>query len=233
MKSSERQKGIPFLITISYLISFLLIRLMVFLAGAAHTEFAKVAQIGLTPEVRFSIGRNIILFGYHIHHFYFGIFLICVAGWLSIVGSSILSRKQIAVIYGIGLGLFMDEVGLLLTWGDYFSGLSYMLSLLLAGIFLNIVFFPHFWIEVKENLQKPESHSVIRGLLSRNTYIIDFVDKVSEKAGRTKRTSLFFAGVLSLVICVCILFYPKFLRYWIFGAFVIQGLSHLVRAWER
>jgi len=110
-----------------------MIRLAVYLVGAAHTDFARVAEMGLLPETRFHIGRNIILFGYHVHHFYIGILLIGIAGWKAIVGSSRLTRKHIAMIYGAGLGLFMDEIRLLLTWGDYFSSLSYLLSLLLAG----------------------------------------------------------------------------------------------------
>lgn len=180
--------------------------------------------MGLPPGVRFSIGRNIILFGYHIHHFYIGIALICIAGWLSIVGSEILSRKKLAVLYGVGLGLFMDEIGLLLTWGDYFSSLSYSLSLFLAGLFLNIVFFADFWRAVKDN---------IRGAVLRNTSIVRFVDTVAERLGRTEPVSLLMVGILSVGVGVLILMYPRFLRYWVFGVFVIQGVAHFVSAWGR
>jgi hypothetical protein len=228
-----RAKDIPFLITISYLASFLAIRTMVYLAGAAHTEFAQAAKMGLPPGAKFSIGRNIILFGYHIHHFYIGIALICIAGWLSIAGSAALSRKRLAVLYGAGLGLFMDEIGLLLTWGDYFSGLSYLLSVFLAGVFLNIIFFPDFWRAVKENIGKPDSHSIIRGAVLRNTPIVRLVDTIAERTGKTEPASLLMIGVLSLAVGILVLIYPRFLRYWVFGAFVIQGVAHMVDAWGR
>ncbi|MFW6381847.1 MAG: hypothetical protein ACOCZ3_04810 [Bacillota bacterium] len=103
-------------------------------------------------EINFYIGRNIILFGYHIHHFYFGILLMGIAGWMSIVGVSYISGKKLALIYGTGLGLLMDEIGLLLTWGDYYSSLSYLLGIFLLGIFLNLIYFPAFWEKVSKDL---------------------------------------------------------------------------------
>lgn len=205
---------------------------MVFIAGAAKTEFAKAAEMGLTPDVKFSIGRNIILFGYHIHHFYIGIILICIAGWLSIVGSTLFSRKQIAVVYGAGLGLFMDEIGLLLTWGDYYSSLSYSLSIFLAGIFLNILFFHHFWRELKERIISGESHSVIWNAVAKNTKLMKLTDEISFRTGKTEKTSLFLNGIISIIVCLLILVFPRFLRYSISGLFIIQGVNHLVRTWE-
>jgi len=223
-----RPRVIPFLITVYYLASLLSIRVLVYLAGSAHTQFAQAAKMGLTPDTKFYIGRNIILFGYHIHHFYIGIALICIAGWLSIVGSSALSRKRLAVLYGTGLGLFMDEIGLLLTWGDYYSGLSYLLSLFLVGLFLNIIFFPDFWKAVKANIGSPDSHSIIRGAVLKNAPIVRFMDTVASRMGKTEPTSLLMIGILSIAVGVLVLIFPRFLRYWIFGAFVVQGLAHFV-----
>lgn len=61
----------------------------------------------------------------HIHHFWFGLVLLAVGGWLGIA----FSQKQVdivaAVLYGAGGGLIVDEVGLLLTFGDYWSGLTW------------------------------------------------------------------------------------------------------------
>ncbi|HKL17069.1 MAG TPA: hypothetical protein VJ900_01795 [Patescibacteria group bacterium] len=147
----KKEKKTPFLIAAAYLVSFITIRLLVVIAGAANTPFAQTINENL-PEVNFAIGRNIVLFGYHIHHFYFGIILIAIAGWLSIVeDNSEKENDKLAIIYGVGLGLFMDEVGLLLTWGDYYSGLSYLLSIFLLGVFLNILYFPSFWKRYKDD----------------------------------------------------------------------------------
>lgn len=227
------KKGIHFYITISYLASFLAIRLLVILAGSAESEFADAARWGLLPEIDFYIGRNIILFGYHIHHFYLGILLICLAGWLSIVESRYFSRRYLAVIYGAGLGLFMDEIGLLLTWGDYYSSTTYLLSMLLAVIFLNLVFFPFFWREVRSNLDKVVPTHSFWGFFLRQGNLLEVMDRVSERAGRTEKFSLFFAGLIYICVGVLILLYPRFVYYWVAGGFFLQGVSSLVRAWTR
>jgi len=139
----EGNKKTPFLVAISYLVSFISIRLMVIIAGSANSEIARVVKEG-APWTTFHIGRNIVLFGYHIHHFYFGVLLIALVGWLAITGTGRTSKERLAIIYGVGLGLFMDEIGLLLTWGNYASSLSYLLGILLLGILLSVVYFPRF-----------------------------------------------------------------------------------------
>lgn len=124
---------------------------MALITGSANSEVAKVVKQG-SAEFNFYIGRNIILFGYHIHHFYFGILLMGLAGWFSITGITKVSREKLALIYGSGLGLLMDEIGLLLTWGDYYSSLTYLLSIFLFGTFFNIIFFPDFWKKVRRDV---------------------------------------------------------------------------------
>ncbi len=143
----------PFLIGLSYLISFIAIRLLVFIVGSVNSPVAQAVKES-SSIFHFHIGRNIILFGYHIHHFYLGILLIAIAGWLSITNSQKVSKKSMAVMYGIGLGLLMDEIGLLLTWGNYTSSLSYLLGVLLLGILLNIIYFPSFWKKVRSKAIK-------------------------------------------------------------------------------
>lgn len=138
----------PYLITLSYLLSFATIRTLVHLVGSINSPIAQTVKES-SSLTHFHIGRNIILFGYHIHHFYFGIILIAVAGWMSITNSDKISNRSLAIIYGIGLGLLMDEIGLLLTWGSYTSSLSYLLGVLLLGIILNIIYFPSFWKKVR------------------------------------------------------------------------------------
>ncbi len=220
----KTRKDIPFRITISYLLTLISIRLSVIIAGSAHSEFAKVSKAGGTPVDKFYVGRNIILFGYHVHHFYIGIFLVCLAAWFAIVGSKRLSRRHIAVIYGVGLGLFFDEIGLLLTWGDYYSGLTYSLSILIFAIFINIVFFQPFWESVRSNLLSVKKDNLIVRFLFKNKGFIKKGDYLSDKIGKLKRISLFFSGMLYLIITPLIIIYPQFLRYCIGGIFIVHGL---------
>lgn len=229
----KKDNEIPFLITIAYFLAFITIRIMVLIAGSAESEFAQVAKQGLTPETDFYIGRNIILFGYHIHHFYFGILLIAIAAWIAIVGSKYFTRRHAALIYGAGLGLFMDEIGLLLTWGDYYSSLTYLLSLLLGGIFLNIVFFPYFWKEVKQNIKKTNPSGFIWDVFSNHNSFMEVADTISDKTGKTEKASLTFTGIAYLIVGFLILTYPQFLVYWVAGLFFLQGLSSLINAWQK
>lgn len=227
------RREIPFLITIAFLLSFLAIRALVLIAGSAETEFAAAAKLGGRPDARFSIGRNVILFGYHVHHFYFGVLLIGFAGWAAIVDVAWLSRRQMALVYGVGLGLFMDEVGLLLTWGDYYSSLTYLLSLFLAGLFLNLVFFPDFWRTMRRSMIEASERSLMTRAVFGSTSFIKAVDGMSTMTGQTERTSLVFMGVIYLGVGALILLFPRFLYYWVAGAFIVHGVSSLVRAWRR
>lgn len=48
-----------------------------------------------------------------------------------------------AMLYGGGLGLLIDEVGLLLTWGNYFAKQSYVFGVIVIVIFLSIILYEH------------------------------------------------------------------------------------------
>ena len=172
------------------------------------------------------------MFGYHIHHFYFGIFMIAIAGWLAIIGNNIIGRAKQAVLYGAGLGLLMDEIGLLLTWGDYYSGLTYLLSLFLLGIFLNIIFFPSFWREVRKELVDNQSKTYDKTwgvLFKTDSNFVKVVDQMSDKLDKTRRFSLIFSGVIYLFMGIMILIYPHLIYYWVSAGFFFQGVSLLVR----
>jgi hypothetical protein len=63
--------------------------------------------------------------GIHIHHFWFGIALLAVGGWLGISYNDKDTDRLAAILYGAGGGLIVDEVGLLLTFGEYWTSLTY------------------------------------------------------------------------------------------------------------
>jgi len=63
--------------------------------------------------------------GYHIHHFWYGLALLVIGGWLGINYRDDHTERIAAVIFGVGGGLVGDEVGLLITLGDYYSELTY------------------------------------------------------------------------------------------------------------
>jgi hypothetical protein len=72
----------------------------------------------LNPEVVVVQG------GIHFHHFWYGLAMIACTGWLGITLRDERMGRNLAIIFGLGAGLIGDEVGLLLTFGDYTSNLT-------------------------------------------------------------------------------------------------------------
>jgi len=62
--------------------------------------------------------------GVHFHHFWYGLLLIGVSGWLGIAYNDERLGRICAIVFGVGVGFIGDEVGLLLTFGDYYSELT-------------------------------------------------------------------------------------------------------------
>src|SRR6266567_5749152 len=62
--------------------------------------------------------------GIHFHHFWYGLAMVISAGWLGITLNNERMGRNLAIVFGLGAGLIGDEVGLLLTFGDYTSNLT-------------------------------------------------------------------------------------------------------------
>jgi len=80
----------------------------------------------------------------HVHHFWYGLALLVVGGWLGINYSDEHIERIAAIIFGVGGGLVGDEIGLLLTFGNYYSELTYTFVIaLLAFSFMATLFKRH------------------------------------------------------------------------------------------
>jgi hypothetical protein len=68
----------------------------------------------------------------HIHHFWFGLIMLAVGGWLGISYNDVKIDRFAAVLFGAGGGLVVDEVGLLLTLEseNYWAGITYTFTIL-------------------------------------------------------------------------------------------------------
>ena len=62
--------------------------------------------------------------GIHFHHFWYGLAMVVSTGWLGIALSNERMGRNLAIVFGLGTGLIGDEVGLLLTFGNYTSNLT-------------------------------------------------------------------------------------------------------------
>jgi hypothetical protein len=63
--------------------------------------------------------------GIHFHHFWYGLILVIAAGFAGIIYGLPAYKRIYIVVFGLGTGLVGDEVGLLLTFGDYNSSLTF------------------------------------------------------------------------------------------------------------
>jgi len=75
----------------------------------------------------------VVVGGIHFHHFWYGLVMLGVTGWLGIISTRPTHRRIYALVFGLGGGLIGDEVGLLLTFGDYQSTLTYFFGVGFMG----------------------------------------------------------------------------------------------------
>ena len=101
-REAIHQHALSFLATLAFAAGF-------FGARVFHTTF---------PDL------IIITQGIHFHHFWYGLAMMGIAGWLGIAENDERYNRIYAVVFGLGAGFVGDEVGLLLTFGDYYSTLT-------------------------------------------------------------------------------------------------------------
>jgi hypothetical protein len=91
--------------------------------------------------------------GSHIHHFTYGFVLLAITGFIAIVQDKPASR-WLAMVYGLGLALAVDEVGiwLRLQAGGYYSRQSYDAVVLVAAVLISATYFASFWQAVARTL---------------------------------------------------------------------------------
>jgi hypothetical protein len=65
--------------------------------------------------------------GLHIHHFWYGLILLAIGGWLGISYNDVKIDRLAAILFGAGGGLIADEAGLLLTLRseNYWAEITY------------------------------------------------------------------------------------------------------------
>lgn len=102
--SAREVHGLAFLTLVSFVASFLAARVFTTISPAT------VVVTG----------------GIHFHHFWYGLAMVVASGWLAIVSNRPQYDRVLAIVFGLGAGLIGDEVGLLLTLGNYQSGLTYV-----------------------------------------------------------------------------------------------------------
>lgn len=121
----RRNKKTPFIIAVSFIVAFLIAR----------------GTVLFGPEwLRLYISQ------YHIHHFYYGFALVAISNWIALTTNREHMFNFAAILFGAGLGLFIDEFGLLLTCTtppigcDYYARQSYDAFMVLVAVFFAIIY---------------------------------------------------------------------------------------------
>jgi len=131
----SRHREIPFLIFLAFLLTFVIARLWVYLM---------YAQV-IPPMFNFITVRGEVI---HIHHLSYGVVILSVLGYLAIAYPKFVEKwaHTASILYGVGLGLIIDETALWLSLSDdYYHRLSYDGVILTCSILLLVVYFPDFW----------------------------------------------------------------------------------------
>lgn len=88
--------------------------------------------------------------GQHIHHFAYGFVILALAGYLAITRPR-RSPPWLAIIFGIGLALAIDEAGMWLHLTNYYyNETSENIIILTTAVLINLVYFRKFWIRLIE-----------------------------------------------------------------------------------
>ena len=118
-------KEIPFIIFSSFLATYLMARLFIY----------------LFPSLFFSVR------GVRIHHFAYGIIILTTVGFYDlVVRPAGRALRVTALIFGIGLALAYDEFGMWLRLLDRnVSRVGYDAIVIIILLFLNIIYFAPFW----------------------------------------------------------------------------------------
>ncbi len=133
----KRREVHPFIIFVSFIASFVAARLI----------------------VTFLPDAGIVIEGYRVHHVFYGIGLLVVSNWIVLASNRPNLMKTAAIIFGIGLGLITDEIGLLLTCSsngkicDYYARQSYDALIIVSLIFFIIIYFPPLWENIRKRLK--------------------------------------------------------------------------------
>lgn len=148
-REAKKKSGTtPFLIWISFLISFAVSRIWVL-------AFRSVGGGKGKEEVIFSIGRNIILGGYHVHHIAVGVFLLAIAGWAALHWRGRHIARISAVMYGVGLGFIVDELGFIIGNIQPYRGDEevFYLAVAIGAFLMSVVYFPSFWRSLRHDMR--------------------------------------------------------------------------------
>jgi len=141
----------------------------------------------------------------HIHHYWYGVALIVIGGWLGISYKSDRTARLAAILFGAGGGILGDSTGLLLT-NNYWTNITYTLIIIFVTLVCVLVLFLRY-----SKVIVPE----IAGLTSRkaSAYLSVFLAVVSLAVIEETRSILVISISASLVAMSCLFIVAYVVQY--------------------
>jgi hypothetical protein len=96
----------------------------------------------------------LVRYGLHIHHFWFGLALLVVGGWLGISYENERVDRVASILFGAGGGLVADEVGLLLTFRNYWTNITYTLVIILVTLAFMLILLTTYWRVIRQEFSE-------------------------------------------------------------------------------
>lgn len=104
--------------------------------------------------------------GIHFHHFWYGLGMIVVSGWMGIATNDDRISRYLAVVFGLGAGFVGDEVGLLLTFGDYSEKIALQFFVAAIAFIILVTLFAKYHDQIERDVltKRPKYHLAQVGL---------------------------------------------------------------------
>jgi hypothetical protein len=140
--------------------------------------------------------------GLHIHHFWFGIAMLAIGGWLGISYTSERTDRLAAILFGAGGGLIGDEVGLLLTLENYWAEITYTFIIIVLTFASMIILANRY-----HKLIRTEFTEFLRS--NASLYISVFIAAVSIAfiLETDNKTIITVSSAFAIIACIIILAY--------------------------
>lgn len=140
--------------------------------------------------------------GLHIHHFWYGLATLAIGGWLGISVEDERLNRVAAILFGAGGGIIGDEVGLLLTLGEYWTEITYtFIIVFLAFVSILILLVKYAELISTEFVQFLRSHASLYFGAFLLAVSISFISETENP------TIIAVSSVSAIAACLVILAY--------------------------
>lgn len=120
---------------------------------SARTVVAYILKNGLQGQLFALVGGDAVYHPIHVHHFNYGLLLVSVTGFFSLVPGVRRALRVLSFIFGFGMGLIVDEFALLWNLNpDYYQPSSRVAAALVLFALVQVVYLRDFYLGLGRRL---------------------------------------------------------------------------------